>query len=188
LEINENIGHQIRYYRKKMNLTQQELADKVGVTWEMISRYERGSSLPMYKISELAEALNVEPAHLFGDSPESNTGGPKKKADTNNRIPLFTKIPENLEFSFNSTTFAYNAPDWIIKQYSHPFALEPNIVEIQKIQIHDTGVIYIAGDEKCKKEELALFAKDEKLVINTCSSMEKGEKYIGKVIAQEIRF
>ena len=38
---NNYIGENIRTYRARANLTQQQLADKVGVSWEMISRYER---------------------------------------------------------------------------------------------------------------------------------------------------
>ena len=38
---NKYIGENIKIYRERKKLTQRELGDKIGKTWEMISRYER---------------------------------------------------------------------------------------------------------------------------------------------------
>ncbi len=56
---NISIGKRIKEYRLEKNLTQQELADKVGVTWEMISRYERDESKPFFKLESIAHALDI---------------------------------------------------------------------------------------------------------------------------------
>src|SRR5690554_3829228 len=46
--------------RKQVNLTQVELADKVGVSSKTISRWEKGLSTPdIYALKELSKALNV---------------------------------------------------------------------------------------------------------------------------------
>ncbi len=62
----KNIGKRIRYYRLLRGLTQQELADRIGVTWEMISRYENGRSDPSRKIVLIANVLNLSPNNLLG--------------------------------------------------------------------------------------------------------------------------
>jgi len=64
--VSNKIGRNISRLRQDAGLTQQELAEKVGVTWEMISRYERGESSPMSKIEKITEALNVSSNELLG--------------------------------------------------------------------------------------------------------------------------
>ncbi len=66
------IGKRIKEYREEKNMTQQELADRVGVTWEMISRYERNESKPFYKLEEIANALNISIEKLLHDNNNSN--------------------------------------------------------------------------------------------------------------------
>lgn len=38
------IGESIRYHRKRLNLTQAELADRVGVSPQAVSKWENGVS------------------------------------------------------------------------------------------------------------------------------------------------
>lgn len=42
----EKIGHQIAILRKNKGLTQHELADRLNVSYQTISKWERGESLP----------------------------------------------------------------------------------------------------------------------------------------------
>ena len=39
------IGEVIRTYRKKQNLTQRELGEKLGVSYKAVSKWETGGSL-----------------------------------------------------------------------------------------------------------------------------------------------
>lgn len=41
----QNIGIRISQYRQNRNLTQEELAVKIGVTSQAVSKWERGGSL-----------------------------------------------------------------------------------------------------------------------------------------------
>ena len=47
------IGRRISKLRKEQNLTQVELADKLGITYQAVSNWERGDTMP--DISKLAE-------------------------------------------------------------------------------------------------------------------------------------
>lgn len=61
------IGENIRNYRKKNDLTQEEFADKLGVSYQSVSRWENGSFYPdLELIPVIAEELGVTVDTLFG--------------------------------------------------------------------------------------------------------------------------
>lgn len=62
----DNFSHNIRTLRKKSNLTQDALAEMVGVSNSAISKWELGTSLPDTSIlPSLAKALNTDLNSLF---------------------------------------------------------------------------------------------------------------------------
>ena len=42
----KNFGNRIKALRRKMNLTQEELAERLNVSYQTISKWETGASLP----------------------------------------------------------------------------------------------------------------------------------------------
>jgi transcriptional regulator with XRE-family HTH domain len=63
------IGDRIKQLRISLNLTQQELADKVGLSYVQIGRYEKDKSNPSSEIlQKLALVLNTSSDYLMGDS------------------------------------------------------------------------------------------------------------------------
>ena len=64
----EDIGKKISELRKKQNLTQLELADKMGISFQAVSNWERGTSMPdISKLPELAELFDVTIDYLLGE-------------------------------------------------------------------------------------------------------------------------
>lgn len=62
----ENIGKFIMELRKKKNMTQKDLADKLGITDRAISKWENGRGLPDHSlILELASILGVSVNELL---------------------------------------------------------------------------------------------------------------------------
>jgi transcriptional regulator with XRE-family HTH domain len=57
-------------YRVKLNLTQDELAEKSGISVRTIQRIEAGGTPKGYTLKTLAEVLNIREAQLFDDSTE----------------------------------------------------------------------------------------------------------------------
>lgn len=54
------IGRKIAELRKKKNMTQFELADKMGISFQAVSGWERGISMPdISKLEELADVLDA---------------------------------------------------------------------------------------------------------------------------------
>jgi transcriptional regulator with XRE-family HTH domain len=67
------IGGQITELRKEKSLSQTEFASKVGVSREMIGRYERNEVLPSIEVAKkMADALDVSLDYLVGASDKSN--------------------------------------------------------------------------------------------------------------------
>lgn len=60
------VGERIRERRRSLNMTQNELAKAVGVTFQLISNYEHGVviDIPTTKIKLLASALQCDPLWL----------------------------------------------------------------------------------------------------------------------------
>ena len=61
------IGENIKLYRRANNITQEELADMLGISCQSISRWERGICYPELElIPEIAEILGVSVDSLLG--------------------------------------------------------------------------------------------------------------------------
>lgn len=67
-----NLGDRIKDLRKQKNLSQSELADKVGISYAQIGRYEtKGAQPPAETLKQIADALGVSPDFLiYGTSDE----------------------------------------------------------------------------------------------------------------------
>ena len=73
--MSEHFGNRLRALRKKSGLTQEQLAEAVGVNPITISWWENDKFLPKTQsIKALAKALGVSEADLLNDSPPDNSG------------------------------------------------------------------------------------------------------------------
>lgn len=64
--IKKHIGNKIKEYRKKKNLTQQELGEKLNITHSAVSAYERGLvDLNLKTLYNLADIFEVNVDDLF---------------------------------------------------------------------------------------------------------------------------
>lgn len=62
----------IKELRKKNNLTQDELASKIGVSVRMFSEYEKGTAeISIQKLKNIADSLNVTLYELIGLNDEN---------------------------------------------------------------------------------------------------------------------
>ena len=60
------IGLRIRKFREANNMTQKQLADKIGVTGSRVSNWEQGIHRPDVDIlANICTALNVSPSELL---------------------------------------------------------------------------------------------------------------------------
>ena len=63
----KNIGQKICKFRKEKNMTQLELADRLNISFQAVSNWERGKSMPdISKLPELCEILDITIDELLG--------------------------------------------------------------------------------------------------------------------------
>ena len=73
--MNINIGENIKNLRKRKNITQEELAEHLGISFQSISKWERGEGLPDITIlPELADFFNTSIDELIGSDKMPNGG------------------------------------------------------------------------------------------------------------------
>lgn len=61
----------VKYWREKNNFTQNELAEKSGISLRTIQRIEGGSSLKGFTLHSIAKALETNPEHLLAKKPKT---------------------------------------------------------------------------------------------------------------------
>jgi transcriptional regulator with XRE-family HTH domain len=70
-----HVGHRIRSRRKSLGMSQSELAARLGLTFQQIQKYERGSNrVSASKLYETARALNVPLTDFFEGLPPTKGG------------------------------------------------------------------------------------------------------------------
>ena len=68
ISIGFNIGQRVKSARLQANLTQEQLAEKVGVSWSTISCLERGQHMvSIERLFEISSALNIGIESLLCD-------------------------------------------------------------------------------------------------------------------------
>ena len=69
LLIDKKIGSVIRIQRVKLKMSQSELGEALGVTFQQIQKYEQGkNAVASTRIADLCRALEMTPNDLFGVS------------------------------------------------------------------------------------------------------------------------
>jgi transcriptional regulator with XRE-family HTH domain len=67
-KINVGTGDRIKTIRSCRGVTQSELADKLGLTGQQISKYEKGQTIHFSKLILIAEILSVNPEIFVSDN------------------------------------------------------------------------------------------------------------------------
>lgn len=100
---NQKIGAFIAARRKEMGLTQQQLAERLGVTNKAVSKWESGNGIPDISLfTALAEVLGVTADELLRGEPsgspaqeEAGPSGGEEPEDT--EVTRAFELPENAE-------------------------------------------------------------------------------------------
>lgn len=66
---NEEFGSKIRVFRLQAGLTQEKLAEELGITFQQVQKYESGATkVNLVKLQQIAEVLNIPVSAFFEDS------------------------------------------------------------------------------------------------------------------------
>ncbi len=64
--IDKHVGRRMRWRRKEVKISQEALAERLGVTFQQIQKYERGTNrLSAGRLYELAEALDTDIGYFY---------------------------------------------------------------------------------------------------------------------------
>jgi len=84
-----NFGQRLQTLRKQKNMTQEELANRVGVTGQAVSKWETTQSYPdITIIPAIAEILDTSISFLFGEQPKSHIADDCQFPASHENLPL----------------------------------------------------------------------------------------------------
>ena len=173
----EKFGKFIKEIRKNNNLTQKQLADKYGVTYQAVSKWENGKNMPdIMLIKQMSKDFNIELEDMF----EGEYKSAAKKKNNNWMlillitlliafvILLFLLIKSNSEKDFKFKTLTTGCEDFNI---SGSISYNEN-----KSAIYISHVDYCGGDteDEYKKIECSLYESHENtdVKISSCGTHE----------------
>ena len=154
------IGEKIKYYREAMEMTQEELAEKVNTSPQNIYKYEKGviTNIPITRIEKMAEIFGVSPASLTGwedidpSLPSNLTPLPEMK-----KVPLVGQIACGLPILAEENIEDYvDLPTHIHADYALTCKGESMI----NAGIQDGDVVYIRKQEEVENGQIAAVRVD----------------------------
>ena len=155
-----SIGKTIKELRKSRGLTQEELAEKIGVTAQAISKWENESGMP-----DLSQIVPL--AHVFGVSTDTilGTGDIKKNEDISE---IMRRAQSKLTFPLTSEclTDKYNVLLEGLKIYPNNFTLILQCMELEISLAYPQNPIYDEKNakalyESCEKHANTIFSYDD---------------------------
>ncbi|REC56512.1 XRE family transcriptional regulator [Rhodosalinus sediminis] len=104
--VDEHVGKRIRRRRRLLGVTQQQLAERVGIKFQQIQKYETGANrVSASRLWDIADALEVQVSFFFeglpardGSEAESADGAAEDLFDDKEALDLvrsYYAIPEN---------------------------------------------------------------------------------------------
>lgn len=130
------MGQIIKKLRKGRGFTQEELAERLGVTYQAISKWENDSGLPdISQIVPLATIFNVSTDFLFGMDHTSETEEALKIVSNANSIQEYGKLDTYLK--------AYDVLLDGLKKYPNNYIITYNCMNLGvSLSLPDNGWIY----------------------------------------------
>lgn len=99
-EVDKHVGQRIRHRRWLVGITQQQLAEAVGIKFQQIQKYETGTNrVSASRLWDISRVLGVAPSFFFEglESEESATSQPEdllEKKETLELLRTYYSIPE----------------------------------------------------------------------------------------------
>jgi len=180
----EKIGQFIKKIREENKLTQKELADKLGVTYQAVSKWENGKNVPDISIlKEMSKMFNIDIDEILD--------GEKKNKNKNNYYYPIGIVLILLSLLLFGMIYYNNNDDYEFKTITttcSDFKITGSAAYNK-----DKATIYISNVEFCGKEDTTKYKsitctlyetyKDTKTKISNCSAKKNAnlEEYLKEV-------
>jgi transcriptional regulator with XRE-family HTH domain len=91
-----HVGARIRFRRRTLKVSQEKLAERLGLTFQQVQKYERGANrVSASKLQEIANSLDTTVGYFFEGLPDSDGRG--RAGDGGDALTKFLASAENLE-------------------------------------------------------------------------------------------
>lgn len=108
--VDVHVGQIVRLNRKRLGITQEALADAIGLTFQQVQKYESGANrISSSKLFEISRFLGVPVARFFDgvdpvassspESPEGKPTGPDFGLEAGMSVARFLASPEGAELA-----------------------------------------------------------------------------------------
>ena len=100
--VDTHVGERVRMRRKLLGVSQDQLADNLGLTFQQVQKYERGANrISASKLFRIAEILNVDVAYFFDGLPDpiEGTGPDGTKMRVQEVMQTFLQTSEGVELA-----------------------------------------------------------------------------------------
>ena len=194
-----DLCNRIKLARRKEGLTQGELAEKLGITYPTLNKYERGHRAPnAVLLSHMAKLLGCDPGWLLTGESGKPVGESVPKAISVIRIPVISKVPDAFPEHVSEEIIEYiSLPDIPRGAYSiivkgesmSPAVRDGDYVIFMPDENIRTGDIVIVNDEwgesilrRYRKKNMKVFLISDNPEYPALK-LNRNYKIIGKVIA-----
>ena len=167
------LGENILNLRKKYGLSQTQFADKVGISAQAVSSYEKGLKSPTSDvIVSIANAFNVSSDHLYGIEKETGIGLDKPITDNVEAIKMLMRLYDFYGSDMHLGTHNVDVNEEFFELNSSYEAepLEPNIEEREVFYIDSPYLSRYLSDFKKMKVLREQGTIDEELFNNWANS------------------
>jgi len=98
--IDVHVGSRIRLRRNMLGMSQEKLGELLGITFQQIQKYEKGSNrVGASRLQAISAILNVPVAFFFEDAPGENRPGGFAEADGTSYVVDFLSSTEGLQLN-----------------------------------------------------------------------------------------
>jgi transcriptional regulator with XRE-family HTH domain len=94
------VGARVRLRRKEMGISQEALANALGLTFQQVQKYERGANrISASKLWEMSQTLGVPVASFFEGVPNTATGEDFVESQSEQTVNEFLVTGEGVELA-----------------------------------------------------------------------------------------
>ena len=153
------VGDRIRQVRQEQDVTQQELADYIGVSKQAVYKYENNivTNIPTDKVDAIAKRLKVSPAYLMGWE-EKPQPAPRPIPKGFEPMPKMVKVPLVGSIACGTPILAQQNIDGHVdapEDIRCDFALRCKGDSMIGAGIHDGDAVYIHIQPEVENGEIA---------------------------------
>ena len=174
----EKVGKFIKELRKKNNLTQKDLADKYGVTYQAVSKWENGINLPEISlIRQMSKDFNISVEDILDGEENPNSYKKKPLKFILLLLALIAIFGTNIYLMLNRDNFNFKTITTTCKEFKVTGTLA---YDSKKSSINISKIDYCGGDDKTNYDSIKcdLYENhgNENTIITSCPKIGSNEK------------